>query len=97
MNYSKNYQEYIKKITDIFISKQFDNIPSYDIGNEINFHYKVDDNFNIINICDTASDTFDEKIIHHPAVISVWRKIQSEYALKWLNKNMKTYDEWIKL
>jgi hypothetical protein len=65
-------------------------------GNNINFHYEINENFSIINICDTAPDTYDEEIIHHPVVISAWQKIQSEYALKWLNKNMITYDEWLK-
>jgi len=97
MFYNIKYQEHIKKITDTFINKQFDNIPSYDIkGNEINFHYTVDENFNISYIYDTAPDVGEEDIIPHHAVIFAWRKIQSEYALKWLNKNMLSYDDWFK-
>ena len=106
MEYSKEYLEYMKGITDLFAAKLTHNTatsieeymtPNYKReGENIVFDFQVDSECeNIFYVFDEAPDRMDG-VIERPAdVVEAWMKIENEYALRWLKKNAITYDEWI--
>ena len=108
MKYEKEYLDYIKKITDTFIQSVTHNsaqpieeyyTPKYKrVGDEIIFTgYSVDENgyvhFLSIDECPTE---YGVDIKRPKDVVEAWMKIENEHAVKWLNKNIITYDEWLK-
>jgi len=105
MKYRKEYQDYIKNITDVFVGKLTRNTsrpieeyytPKYKKnGGLISFDFQVDSNENIIYIYDESPTEMGGVIIRPKDVVEAWVKIENEYALKWLKKNLITYDEYV--
>jgi len=108
MDRYNEYQEYMKKITDGFISRLTHHkdeyiTPKYKIeGDQIIFTgYSVDDNYQFhFEEIDGAPTSYDEVRSNYSRtpkkVIESWMKIENEYAIKWLSKNTITYDDWSK-
>ena len=107
MNKYIEYQEYMKNITDKFISRLIYNsaepiencyTPKYKMTNgKIEFiDYSVDENFNLHFTIDECPTEMDGVIRRPKYVVEAWRIIENEYAVKWLNKNTITYEDWLK-
>jgi len=75
MKYEKEYQEFVKQITDKFISFVTGEYPPKTWSG----HAFCDDMYR------EATEEERDKFY----------KENNKYALKWLNENMVTYDEWI--
>jgi len=108
MKYSKEYQEYMKNITDSFINRlshdssipmEEQYTPAYEkVGDEIKFKYSSTEDGNIF-ITEEYRSCLDEKDISPRVpkdVVESWWKIENECALKFLKSNTLTYDEWEK-
>lgn len=95
----KEYQNYIKQITDRFVEILTYNseysTPSYKrVNGEIKFEYTVDGKGVIFYTMDECPSAYDTDIKRPKDVVEAWIKIQNEQALIWLNNNVKTYDQW---
>ena len=75
MKYEKEYQEFVKQITDKFISFVTGECPSKTWSG----HSSCDDMYR-----EATEEEIDK-----------FYKENNKWALKWLNENMVTYDEWI--
>ena len=75
MKYEKEYQDFIKDITDKFISFLIGECPPQTWSGQ--------------SLCDDMyrEPTEEER--------NIFYRENNKYALKWLNENMVTYDEWI--
>jgi len=107
MDEYNEYLKYIKSITDKFISSLTYNsaqpieeyyTPDYKIKDDdiIFTGYSVDENSNLFFVIDKSPPSYGEAIRTPKKVVEAWKKIQNEYAVKWLNKNTITYEDWLK-
>lgn len=104
MKYIEEYQEYMKNIVDKFINKLTYNteeplneifIPKYKkVNGKIIFDVKINENGDIFYVIDESPKEMDGVIKHPKDVVYEWIRFKNECAVKWLNKNAITYDEW---
>jgi len=101
----EEYQNYIKKITDTFVSMLIYNsaqcieeeyTPEYKrVGGKIEFEYTVDENESVLySSVDNAPDCYDSVITRPKDVVEEWRRIKNYHAVKWLKNKIITYEEW---
>ena len=87
MDRYKEYQEYMKKITDTFVSSltynsaqpiEEQNTPNYKrVGGNIVFEYTVDENYHYSYLMDKCPSAMDGVIKTPKDVVEAWRKIQN--------------------
>jgi hypothetical protein len=91
----EKYQEYIKKITDTFVgSLTYNSAQSIEEQNTPNYKRVGSDIIFDENSLDRCPHEMDGVIKTPKDVVEAWRKIQNEKAIKWLNKNVITFEEW---